>query len=188
MPSSGQTGSGPDLRYVDEVVARLGTGEKLAIPILQELQNHYRYLPEEALRRVCELTAIEPATLAGVSTFYSQFRHSPMGRHHVKVCNGTACHIQGAERIHEALAEHLGIGEGEDTDPDGRVTLEKVFCVGCCTLAPVVQITGASLGHLSRASAPGALDEFLRREERTRKRPVRIPPEAMMGSETAPET
>ena len=174
MVSDRESSSGLDLTHVDAVVARLGDREEQAIPILQELQNHYRYLPEEALRRVCDLTRIQPATLAGVSTFYAQFRHRPMGIHHVKVCNGTACHIQGAERIHEALTDHLGIGEGEDTDPDGLVTVEKVFCVGCCTLAPVVQINGASFGHLSRESAPGALDDFLRREARKRKRTPRV--------------
>ena len=183
MANRGKTDSGPDLRHVDEVVDRLGTGEEQAIPILQDLQNHYRYLPQEALRRVCEITSIQPATLAGVSSFYAQFRHRPMGRHHVKVCNGTACHIKGAERIHEALADHLGIAEGEDTDPDGLVTLEKVFCVGCCTLAPVVQINGASFGHLSRESAPGALDDFLREAERPPKRITDLLPTRLQAGE-----
>ena len=123
-----------DLSYVDDVVSRLGGTAEQAIPILQALQVHYRYLPDAAMRRVCELTGIPPATLDGVSTFYAQFRHRPMGRHHVKVCNGTACHIQGAEDIHESLCKHLHIGEGEDTDKDGIFTVEKVFCVGCCTL------------------------------------------------------
>jgi NADH-quinone oxidoreductase subunit F len=162
----------PDLAYVDEVVARLGTGEEQALPILQALQSHYRYLPDPVLRRVCELTRIRPATLAGVSTFYAQFRHKPMGRHHVKVCNGTACHIHGAEDIHDALCGrlHIDSAAGEDTDAQGLFTVEKVFCVGCCTLAPVVQIGDASFGHLTRESSPKMLDDFLRREERERKR------------------
>ena len=166
-----------DLGFVDEVVKRLGGTDEQAIPILQALQVHYRFLPDAALRRVCELTGIPPATLAGVSTFYAQFRHRPMGRHHVKVCNGTACHIQGAEDIHESLCKHLHIGEGEDTDKEGIFTVEKVFCVGCCTLAPVVQINDASYAHLTREKAPKMLDEFLRREQRERKRrKVNIPP------------
>ena len=166
-----------DLSYVDEVVSQLGGTAEQAIPILQALQVHYRYLPDAALRRVCELTGIAPATLAGVSTFYAQFRHRPMGQHHVKICNGTACHIQGAEDIHESLCKHLHIGEGEDTDKDGIFTVEKVFCVGCCTLAPVVQINDESYAHLTREKAPKMLDEFLRREQRARKRPnLSIPP------------
>ena len=159
-----------DLGYIDEIVRNLGGTAEQAIPILQALQVHYRYLPDEALRRVCELTGMAPATLAGVSTFYAQFRHRPMGQHHVKVCNGTACHIQGAEDIHESLCKHLHIDAGEDTDKDGIFTVEKVFCVGCCTLAPVVQINDESYAHLTREKAPKMLDEFLRRELRESKR------------------
>ena len=158
-----------DLSFVDEVVARLGGGHDQAIPILQALQVHYRYLPDAVLRRVCELTHIPPATLAGVATFYAQFRHRPLGRHHVKVCDGTACHIHGADDIHEALCKHLGIDGGEDTARDGVFTVEKVFCVGCCTLAPVVQIHETSFAHLTRATAPALLDDFLEREHRERK-------------------
>ncbi|MBN8459576.1 MAG: NAD(P)H-dependent oxidoreductase subunit E [Verrucomicrobia bacterium] len=165
-----------DLAYVDEVVGRLGREGDQAIPILQALQAHYRYLPEAALKRVCDLTGIPPATLAGVSTFYAQFRHRPMGRHHVKVCNGTACHIHGAEDLHDALCKHLHISDGEDTDAKGDFTVEKVFCVGCCTLAPVVQINDDSHGHLTRDQAPAVLDDFLKREEKERKRGRKAPP------------
>ncbi|MCX6867289.1 MAG: NAD(P)H-dependent oxidoreductase subunit E, partial [Verrucomicrobia bacterium] len=160
--------SDPDLSFVDEVITRLGGHEEQAIPILQALQAHYRYLPDAALRRVCKLTGITPATLDGVSTFYAQFRHRPMGRHHVKICNGTACHIRSAEDLHESLCKHLHLAAGEDTDSNGEFTVEKVFCVGCCTLAPVVQIDELSFGHLTRDSAPRMLDDFLRREERER--------------------
>jgi NADH-quinone oxidoreductase subunit F len=181
MPADLQPPRPPlDLSFVDEVVARRGTGEDQAIPILQELQRHYRYLPEEALRRVCGLTGIHPATLTGVASFYAQFRHRPMGRHHVKVCDGTACHIKGAEHVHEALTTHLGIPAGDDTDRAGTFTIEKVFCVGCCTLAPVIQIDDTSIAHLNRAKAPRALAEFLRGEERKRRqrRPAPPPPPA----------
>lgn len=159
-----------DLGYVDEVVDRLGGGTDQALPILQELQSHYRYLPEPALERVCRLTDIDPATLTGVSTFYAQFRHRPMGRHHIRVCNGTACHIRGAELVHEALSDHLGLGPGEDTDADRRFTLEKVFCVGCCTLAPVVQIDDQTHGQLTRQSAPVLIEDFLESQNRSRRR------------------
>ena len=179
------TASDIDLSYVDEVVKRLGGNHEQAIPILQALQVHYRYLPDAALRRVCELTGIPPATLAGVATFYAQFRHRPMGQHHVKVCDGTACHIHGAEDIHESLCKHLHLGEGEDTDSNGKFTVEKVFCVGCCTLAPVVQINESSYAHLTREKAPKMLDEFLRDEERERKRRKRPVPALPPPSTTA---
>jgi len=127
------------------------------------------------MRRVSHLTGIPPATLEGVATFYAQFRHRPMGKHHVKVCDGTACHIQGSERVHEAMQEHLGVGEGTDTDADGLFTVEKVFCVGCCTLAPVVQIDGESHAHLSRETAPALLESFLRKPKPKRRvKPGRI--------------
>jgi NADH-quinone oxidoreductase subunit F len=170
MESNPPTAPGIDLGFVDEVVARFGGTESQAIPILQALQAHYRYLPDEVLRRVCELTDIQPATLVGVSTFYAQFRHLPMGRHHVKVCNGTACHIRAAEDIHHALCGHLHIHEGEDTDKDGLFTVEKVFCAGSCTLAPVVLINDNTYAHVTKEKAPELLGDFLRREERERKR------------------
>ena len=180
MASNPQIPSPPaldlDLAFVDDAVRRLGGGHEQAIPILQTLQAHYRYLPDAALRRVCELTGIPPATLAGVSTFYAQFRHRPMGRHHAKVCNGTACHIHGAEYIHESLRQHLHLEGGEDTDAAGNFTVEKVFCVGCCTLAPVVQINDTSFAHLTRGKAPVMLDDFLRQEEHDRKRRHRRAP------------
>jgi NADH:ubiquinone oxidoreductase subunit F (NADH-binding)/NADH:ubiquinone oxidoreductase subunit E/Pyruvate/2-oxoacid:ferredoxin oxidoreductase delta subunit len=172
MANNPQSSSAPDLdlSFVDEVVARFGGGHEQAIPILQALQVHYRYLPDAVLRRVCELTNIPAATLAGVATFYAQFRHRPMGQHHVKVCDGTACHIRGAEDIHEALCKHLQVDAGEDTDKDGVFTVEKVFCVGCCTLAPVVQIEDTSFPHLTRHTAPKLLDDFLNRQQREGKR------------------
>ncbi len=167
-----------DLTHVDEVVARLGGDGDQALPILQQLQEHYRYLPEPALERVCQLTGIEPATLAGVATFYAQFRHRPMGRHHIRVCNGTACHIRGAEVVHEALAGQLGLAPGEDTDAAREFTLEKVFCVGCCTLAPVVQLDERTHGQLNRERAARLIDDFRREEAGIRKRarkPARPP-------------
>jgi NADH:ubiquinone oxidoreductase subunit F (NADH-binding)/NADH:ubiquinone oxidoreductase subunit E len=106
---------------------------------LQALQRHYRYLPEEALRRVASESQITLAEIASVSTFYSQFRHRPMGRNLISVCNGTACHVKGAERVYDMLRSHLRIAGDDDTDPSGQYTVEKVFCIGCCTLAPVVR-------------------------------------------------
>ncbi|MCU0780822.1 MAG: NAD(P)H-dependent oxidoreductase subunit E, partial [Akkermansiaceae bacterium] len=175
-PEHPNDGGDLDLAFVDEVVVKHGRGGEKLIPILQEIQGHYRYLPEPAMRRVCELTGIPPATLSGVASFYAQFRHRPMGRHHLKVCDGTACHIHGADDIHEALRAHLKLAPGEDTDARGEFTVEKVFCVGCCTLAPVVMLDEDSHGHLTRESAPRMVDDFIKREEKARKkRPPRPP-------------
>ena len=108
-----------ELAIVDDTVRRLGRSPDAVVPILQALQEQFRFLPEEALWRVCETTDITPASIWGIATFYDQFRHHPVGRHIVHVCHGTACHVNGAERINEALRLRLGIPQGKDTDPAG---------------------------------------------------------------------
>ena len=162
-----------DLSFVDKTVERLGRGEEAVISILLAIQDEYRYLPEEALRRVCEISDISPATVTGVSTFYDRFRHTPAGEHTVRVCVGTACHVKGAGVVHEAFCRHLDIPEGEDTDAQKLFTIEKVACLGCCTLAPVVQIGDVTYGHLTPASVPGVLrDYLLQLEERAGRKEV----------------
>ena len=136
-----------DLAPVDEIVARHGRSRAAAIPILHVLQQHYRYLPDAALARVCELTEITPAQITGVASFYTQFRRTPVGEHVVTVCHGTACHVAGAPHITHELRRHLGLRPGEDTDAERQFTVQAVPCLGCCTLAPVVQIDGVAHGH-----------------------------------------
>jgi NADH:ubiquinone oxidoreductase subunit F (NADH-binding)/NADH:ubiquinone oxidoreductase subunit E len=152
---------------IDHIVAQKGTGREAVIPILQAIQKEFNYLPEEALRRVCDTTGISPADLVGVASFYSQFRFEPAGRHLVKVCVGTACHVKGAGLVHDALRRELHIGEGQDTDADRLFTLEKVSCLGCCTLAPVVQIDNTTYGHVTPAKARAVLDDFISRSNGT---------------------
>ncbi|MCL5279753.1 MAG: NAD(P)H-dependent oxidoreductase subunit E, partial [Planctomycetes bacterium] len=106
-----------------------------------------------------------PASIAGVSTFYDQFRHRPAGRHIIHVCVGTACHVKGSELVLEEFRRHLQIPEGEDTDARRLFTVEKIACLGCCTLAPAVQIDEITYGHLTRESVPKVLKDFLRHEE-----------------------
>jgi NADH:ubiquinone oxidoreductase subunit E len=150
---------GIDLAFVDQVVEREGRGPEAAIPILQAIQAHYRYLPDEALRRVCELTEIKPAQIAGTSSFYSRFRRSPVGEHIVRVCHGTACHVAGARQITDELRRELKIPEGGDTDPSRTFTIEEVACLGCCSLAPVVMVDEHTAGNLTPATARDALGE-----------------------------
>ncbi|MFZ1936164.1 MAG: NAD(P)H-dependent oxidoreductase subunit E [Thermoguttaceae bacterium] len=162
-----------DLTFVDQCVARLGRGQEAVIPILQAIQTHYRYVPDEAIERVCRLTDITPAAIVGVSTFYNQFRHRPVGRHIIHVCHGTACHVKGAEVIQDAFQRRLKIGSGGDTDPDGLFTIEKVACLGCCTLAPVVQIDGVTYGRLAPTIVGEVIEDFLRQQKSgTAKRPA----------------
>lgn len=147
----------------DEAVARHGTDPSGTIPILQEIQDRLRWLPEEALKRVAETTDASLADLYGLATFYSQFRLRPVGRHIVSVCHGTACHVKGSGLIEDALRRHLKLADGADTDRDGNFTIERVACLGCCTLAPVVRIEGVTYGHLQPDTVARALEDFLRR-------------------------
>ena len=161
-----------DLSFLNQVVAGKGRGESATIPILQAVQEHYGYLPAEALERICELTDIAPAAIFGVATFYSHFRHRPAGQHLIKVCVGTACHVKGAEGIHDAFREHLSIEGDQDTDADRRFTVEKVACLGCCMLAPAVQIGKSTYGHLTPDTVSNALRDFLNNQkEVTRAEP-----------------
>lgn len=153
-----------DLGFVDEIVAREGRSQEAAIPILQAIQAHYRYLPDAALKRVCEITAVTPAQIAGTSSFYSRFRKSPVGEHIVRVCHGTACHVSGARQITDELRRGLGIPDGEDTDPSRTFTLEEVACVGCCSLAPVLMVGEHTVGKLRPADACDALGIVLPKE------------------------
>ncbi len=150
-----------DLSFVDEAIERVGRKPEAAIPLLQELQEHYRYLPQEAIRRVCELTEITPATIEGVSTFYDQFRHTPAGKHTIRVCIGTACHVKGADAVYDAFCRHLDIPEGMDTDEHRKFTVEKVACLGCCMLAPAVRIDDVIYGHLTPARTGEVVLDFL---------------------------
>lgn len=147
-----------DVAAVDEIVARLGRTADAAIPILHALQDHYRHVPEAALRRVCEISEITPAQLAGVVSFYTQFRSRPVGRHVATVCHGTACHVAGAARISDELRRRLNIAPGEDTDAERRFTVREAPCLGCCTLAPVVQVDGTTHGHVQADTAYGLLE------------------------------
>ncbi len=154
-----------DLTFVDQTVARVGTGPEKVLEILQALQGHYGYLPKEALERVCRQTQITPAAITGVSTFYDQFRHEPAGKHIIHVCVGTACHVKGAEQVYDAFLQHLRIPQGQDTDPQRLFTVERIACLGCCTLAPAVQIDGVTYGHLTRQTVAKVVDDFLRLQE-----------------------
>ena len=146
-----------DLAFVDHLIEREGRTADAAIPILHAIQAHYRYLPDEALRRVCERTEITPAQIAGTSSFYSRFRRSPVGEHIVRVCHGTACHVAGARQITDELRRGLEIPDGEDTDPSRTFTVEEVACLGCCSLAPVLMVDEHTAGKLTPATACEAL-------------------------------
>ena len=170
-----------DTAFVDLAVERVGATPESAIPILQAIQEHYGYLPQAALARVCETTEITPARLAGVASFYSEFRHKPAGRHLVRVCHGTACHVKGASGVSDAFARYLGVPEGDDTDPARAFTVEKVACLGCCSLAVAVQIDDVIYGHVTPERVPKVVRDVLELERRAGERGRAATPEPPEG-------
>ncbi len=146
---------------VREVVKRTGGEKEKVILILQEVQKQLNYLPSEALKHICEITEITPGQLSGVATFYSQFRHIPAGKHIIKICTGTACHVKGSTLVSDAFTRTLEIDDSRNTSPDNLFSIEEVACLGCCTLAPVVQIDGKTYGHVKPTQAQEILDDFL---------------------------
>lgn len=112
------------------------------IAILQEVQEEYRYLPEEVMTYIAATMKVSPATIFGVATFYAQFSLVPKGKYIIRVCDGTACHVRGSEPVHFALRQELTLPTGQDTTSDMQFTVETVSCLGACGLAPVVVVNG----------------------------------------------
>jgi len=135
----------------------------LVIPILQKTQEIYGYLPKEIMRKITSFIKIPGEQIYGVATFYSMFRHQPMGENIIKVCHGTACHVQGADMISDAIMDHLKIKENE-TSKDEKYTFTKVACLGCCSLAPVMMINDDTFGRLSPDKVRTILDEYGKEE------------------------
>jgi len=163
-----------EVKDIDAIVEEIGKEKGKVIPILQAIQARYNYLPEEALRRVCEVSEITPAQITGVASFYSQFRFKPAGKHLIKVCVGTACHVKGAVQVYDAMKRELGLTEKDDTTASGDFTIEKVNCLGCCTLAPVVQIDEITYGHVSTSGVAGVLDDFEHQKDRKAGKRFRV--------------
>ncbi|MBA7581095.1 hypothetical protein ES708_22995 [subsurface metagenome] len=131
------------------------------IPLLQSAQESYGYIPEIAVHYISEVLQIPAAEIYGVITFYSQFRTKPLGKYIIKICQGTACHVNGARLILNALKNELGIGIGETTEC-GRFTLQSVACLGCCSLSPVMMINNKTYGSLSREKTMKILNQYMK--------------------------
>jgi NADH:ubiquinone oxidoreductase subunit E len=129
----------PDLRLVDEIIARHQGERWPLIPVLQEVQEEFNHIPPAAIPRLAGAFGLFPAQVQGVITFYEQLYTVPRGRKVVRVCRGTACHVRGGKTILKLVQQALGLEEGE-TDPDFEYTLETVACIGVCALAPNVVV------------------------------------------------
>jgi NADH:ubiquinone oxidoreductase subunit E len=146
---------------VDRLGAIFSSYEKRGdslIPVLQAVQEEFGYLPEEAMMGIAKAIGVPESRVYAVASFYAQFRFTPMGRNHVMVCRGTACHVRGAARILEEAERHLDIKEGETTE-DLEYTLETVACIGCCGLAPTIVINDATYGRLTPKDIGKIFDE-----------------------------
>lgn len=141
-----------DLSLLDPIIKKYKNVKGNLIPLLQQTQNIYGFIPKEAFIKISEETGLKLSDMYGVATFYAQFRLKPVGKHIIKVCHGTACHVQNANKISEALREALNVKDGETTE-DGIFTLESVACLGCCSLAPVMMIGEETYGKLSGSEA-----------------------------------
>ncbi len=141
-----------DLNLIDPLITKYSGKKGSLIPILQGTQQTFGYIPTEAFVKISEETDLKLSDMYGVATFYAQFRLKPVGKYIVKVCHGTACHVQNANVITEALQESLGVLDGETTE-DRLFTLESVACLGCCSLAPVMMIGDDTYGKLTGKEA-----------------------------------
>ena len=137
-----------DLSLLEGVLANYASVKGSLITILQKTQEIYGYIPIDAVYHIAERTGSTPAKVLGVATFYSQFRFQAVGKYLIMLCKGTACYVNGADRIAEAVKEELGIGDNETT-ADGLFSLSLVSCLGCCSLAPVMMINEETYGSLT---------------------------------------
>jgi NADH-quinone oxidoreductase subunit E len=149
----------PDIdKESDEIIAQYSPESGNLIPILQEAQERFGYLPEEVMRKFAKFLRLPESTVYGVSTFYAQFKLTPTGRRLVKVCRGTACHVRGGARILREVEKRLGIKPGETTK-DLEYSLETIACFGSCALAPVMVVDKTVYGRMTTARVGQILSE-----------------------------
>jgi len=133
--------------------------ENELIPILQTVQAEFGYLPKEAISKIAEFVGAPKSRVYSVATFYTQFRFTPIGKHHVMLCRGTACHVRGAERIQEEVEKQLNIKEGETT-PDMLFSLETVACIGACGVAPNMVINKNTYSRLTQRKISDIINDI----------------------------
>ena len=153
-----------DLTRAAEIVEGYGCEQSNLIAIMQDIQAEYKYLSEEALTLVAEKLGVSTAKVYSVATFYENFSLEPKGKHIIKVCAGTACHVRKSGPIYDAIYENLGLSGKKKTSADGLFTLETVACLGACGLAPVMTVDGEVHAKMTPEAALALLEE-IRKEE-----------------------
>lgn len=152
-----------DLSLLEDVLNAYAAVPGSLITILQQAQAIYGYLPMDVMYHIAQRTGSTPAKVLGVATFYTQFRFQPVGKYLIMLCNGTACHVNGSERIARAICEHLGIENG-GTTADGLFSFSIVACLGCCSLSPVMMINEETYGSLTPEKVVSILQEIREKE------------------------
>ena len=149
-----------DLRPVKKIVSGYGNDkDSNLIAALQQTQDEYGYLPKQALKEVSRLMDVPLTRIFGIVTFYSQFTLIPRGRHAIKICTGTACHVKGVNEVKQKVKDQLNVVEGETT-ADYQFTLETVACIGTCFLAPVMMVDDRYFGKLNPDTVTGIVDKY----------------------------
>jgi NADH-quinone oxidoreductase subunit E len=151
---------------VNEIIEEHGKNPVELISILQEIQEEYRYLPEEILNYIATAMNVTPSKVFGVATFYENFSLEPKGKYVIRICDGTACHVRNSTGLLNALKSKLGLKEGQETTGDLLFTLQTVSCLGACGLAPVMMINDEVYGKLTPDRAEKIIDEILEKERR----------------------
>ena len=147
-----------------QILQDFGKDSAKLIPILQKVQDAYGFLPEDIMRFIANELEISPARVFGVATFFAHFAITPKGKHIVRVCNGTACHVKGSSFVINTVKDKLKLKPGQDTTEDGMFTLECVSCLGACGLAPVMVMDETVHGQITPAKAVEIIDEVIKQE------------------------
>lgn len=154
-----------DFGKLDAIISAYQGKKGVLIPLLQEAQALAGYLSRPVLKYISDKMEVPVAEIYGVVTFYSMFRLAPQGRHIIRVCKGTACHVSDADSVKESLLDQLRLAPDELTTKDLQFTVMEVACLGCCSLAPVIMVDDQTFGKLTPEAIPGILERFRYEEE-----------------------
>jgi len=144
---------------LDDIFSSFDGKEEELIPLLQKVQNTLGFLSDDSMEGIAKFTRIPLSKVYGVATFYAQFKFAPVGKHIIKICHGTACHVQNATAISEKIMTEINVSDGGTTE-DGLFTLETVACIGCCSLAPVMTINKDTHGKLTISDIPKIIKQY----------------------------
>jgi len=159
FPARKESAMEVDLSEAKRIIRQYGGAKGVLIPLLQDIQNAYGYVPRECVDLIAKELSVYPVEIYGILTFYTQFYLTPRGRHTVKVCQGTACHVMGGKDVLDYLQDKLHVCEGQTT-ADGQFSLERAACLGCCGMAPVVMVDEEFHGRCKIQDMDGLLKNY----------------------------